>query len=97
MAVMLLNRQHTQTWTVMFRYNMTKFAICLNEVTPGLKAKLAPTDSRLRPDQHALEEGVFDQVSLAAPPTWLTWTIKYYLFAILLFIYLLSLVLNLDV
>lgn len=45
------------------RYNMTKFAICLNEVTPGLKAKLAPTDSRLRPDQHALEEGVFDQAN----------------------------------
>ena len=41
---------------------MTKFAICLNELTPGLKDRLPPTDSRLRPDQHALEEGVFDQV-----------------------------------
>ncbi len=46
----------------MCRYNMTKFAIYLNEVTPGLKGKLAPTDSRLRPDQHALEQGVYDQV-----------------------------------
>lgn len=45
------------------RYNMTKFAIYLNEVTPGLKGKLAPTDSRLRPDQHALEEGVYDQAN----------------------------------
>ena len=41
---------------------MTKFAICLNELTPGLEERLPPTDSRLRPDQHALEEGVFDQV-----------------------------------
>ena len=48
----------------MCRYNMTKFAIYLNEVTPGLKGKLAPTDSRLRPDQHALEEGVYDQVCI---------------------------------
>lgn len=46
----------------MCRYNMTRFAICLNEMTSGLKEKLAPTDSRLRPDQHALEEGIFDQV-----------------------------------
>lgn len=45
------------------RYNMTKFAICLNELTPGLKEKLPPTDSRLRPDQHALEEGVYDQAN----------------------------------
>ena len=41
---------------------MTQFAIYLNEMTPGLKERLPPTDSRLRPDQHALEEGVFDQV-----------------------------------
>lgn len=41
---------------------MTKFAICLNELTAGLKERLPPTDSRLRPDQHALEQGVFDQV-----------------------------------
>lgn len=41
---------------------MTKFAICLNELTLGLEQKLPPTDSRLRPDQHALEEGVYDKV-----------------------------------
>lgn len=45
------------------RYNMTRFAIYLNELTPGLKAKVAPTDSRLRPDQRALEEGVFDKAN----------------------------------
>ena len=42
---------------------MTNFAIWLNELTPpGLEQKLAPTDCRLRPDQHFLEEGVYDQV-----------------------------------
>ena len=57
------------------RYNLTQFAIQLNEVTPGLEAKLAPTDCRLRPDQHALELGQYDQVSDPAgwlpPPAWL--------------------------
>ncbi len=48
----------------MCRYNMTRFAMMLNEITPpGLERKLAPTDCRLRPDQHALEEGIYDQVS----------------------------------
>ena len=43
---------------------MTQFAIWLNELTPaGLEKKLAPTDCRLRPDQHCLEEGVYDQVA----------------------------------
>ncbi|RDY14652.1 Oxysterol-binding protein-related protein 1C, partial [Mucuna pruriens] len=39
------------------RYNLTQFAIILNEITPGLKEKLPPTDSRLRPDQRCLENG----------------------------------------
>ncbi|CAJ1974770.1 unnamed protein product [Sphenostylis stenocarpa] len=39
------------------RYNFTQFAITLNEITPGLKEKLPPTDSRLRPDQRCLENG----------------------------------------
>ena len=56
---------------VICRYNMTKFAMWLNEITPpGLDKKLAPTDCRLRPDQHALEEGIYDQViSSALPPS----------------------------
>ncbi|WVZ57614.1 hypothetical protein U9M48_007977 [Paspalum notatum var. saurae] len=33
------------------RYNLSAFAIKLNELTPELKEKLPPTDSRLRPDQ----------------------------------------------
>ena len=47
------------------RYNLSQFAIELNEMTPGLKPKLPPTDGRLRPDQAALEQGYFDK---ARPP-----------------------------
>eukprot|EP00249_Psilotum_nudum_P021060 c27954_g2_i1 orf=519-3035(+) len=43
------------------RYNLTSFAITLNELTPGLKEKLPPTDSRLRPDQRLLENGEYEQ------------------------------------
>eukprot|EP00887_Chlorella_sp_A99_P000569 scaffold17.g569.t1 len=39
------------------------FAIQLNEVTPGLEGRLAPTDCRLRPDQHALELGRYDEAN----------------------------------
>lgn len=34
----------------------------LNELTPGLEGRVAPTDCRLRPDQHCLEQGQYDQV-----------------------------------
>ncbi|KAH7833516.1 hypothetical protein Vadar_007082 [Vaccinium darrowii] len=42
------------------RYNLTRFAITLNELTSQLKEKLPPTDSRLRPDQRCLENGEYD-------------------------------------
>lgn len=42
------------------RYGLTSFAASLNEITPIEKDKLPPTDSRLRPDQRALEENDFD-------------------------------------
>ena len=38
-------------------YGFTYFAISLNEITEDIKNVLPPTDSRLRPDQHAFEEG----------------------------------------
>jgi hypothetical protein len=38
-------------------YNFTQFALLLNELTDDLKAKIAPTDSRLRPDMKRMEEG----------------------------------------
>ena len=43
-----------------FYFRMSKFALMLNNLTPQLKKKLPPTDSRLRPDQRALEEGNID-------------------------------------
>ncbi|XP_073303164.1 oxysterol-binding protein-related protein 2A-like isoform X1 [Primulina huaijiensis] len=45
------------------RYNLTSFAITLNELTAGLKEKLPPTDSRLRPDQRHLENGEYDKAN----------------------------------
>lgn len=48
------------------RYNLSAWAIKLNEITPGLEGKLAPTDCRLRPDQHATEAGDYDEVRPAA-------------------------------
>ncbi|KAL1364624.1 hypothetical protein HN51_012774 [Arachis hypogaea] len=45
------------------RYNLTKFAITLNEITPELKEKLPPTDSRLRPDQRCLENGEYEKAN----------------------------------
>jgi oxysterol-binding protein-related protein 3/6/7 len=41
-------------------YGMTLFAAQLNEITEVEKDKIAPTDSRLRPDQIALERGDHD-------------------------------------
>ncbi|KAJ3672929.1 hypothetical protein LUZ60_006303 [Juncus effusus] len=46
------------------RYNFTRFAITLNELTPNLKEKLPPTDSRLRPDQRCLENGEYDKANV---------------------------------
>ncbi|KAL2519635.1 Oxysterol-binding protein-related protein 1D [Abeliophyllum distichum] len=56
-AVLLWERDRSVPKT---RYNLTPFAISLNEVTPGLLEKLPPTDSRLRPDQRHLENGEYE-------------------------------------
>ncbi|CAA2986500.1 oxysterol-binding protein-related protein 1C-like [Olea europaea var. sylvestris] len=45
------------------RYNLTRFAITLNELTPELKEMLPPTDSRLRPDQRCLENGEYEMAN----------------------------------
>ena len=37
-------------------FNFTEFAASLNETTPGLAEHVCPTDSRIRPDQKAMEE-----------------------------------------
>lgn len=41
-------------------FNFTAFAASLNESTDKLEAILPPTDSRLRPDQQAMERGEWD-------------------------------------
>lgn len=58
-AVLLWERNKPSKFST--RYNLTSFAITLNELTPGLKEKLPPTDSRLRPDQRHLENGDYDE------------------------------------
>ncbi|XP_065008314.1 oxysterol-binding protein-related protein 2A-like isoform X3 [Musa acuminata AAA Group] len=45
------------------RYNLTSFAITLNELTSELTEKLPPTDSRLRPDQRYLENGEYEKAN----------------------------------
>lgn len=45
-------------------YNFTLYTLQLNYLPPGLKEKLPLSDSRLRPDQRALEEG--DLIKAAA-------------------------------
>ncbi|EDO18065.1 hypothetical protein Kpol_1045p52 [Vanderwaltozyma polyspora DSM 70294] len=41
-------------------FNLTPFAITLNALQPHLVSWLAPTDTRLRPDQRAMEDGEYD-------------------------------------
>eukprot|EP01121_Diplochlamys_sp_Union-15-3_P015061 TRINITY_DN490_c0_g1_i1.p1 TRINITY_DN490_c0_g1~~TRINITY_DN490_c0_g1_i1.p1 ORF type:complete len:428 (+),score=67.39 TRINITY_DN490_c0_g1_i1:124-1407(+) len=42
------------------KYNLTRFAASLNELSEERKNSLPPTDSRLRPDRMALEQGNID-------------------------------------
>ncbi|RWW88266.1 hypothetical protein BHE74_00002861 [Ensete ventricosum] len=60
-AVLLWERDKSVTQT---RYNLTPFAISLNELAPSLMEKLPPTDSRLRPDQRHLENGEYELANL---------------------------------
>jgi hypothetical protein len=41
-------------------FNLTPFCITLNALPDKLKPVLCPTDTRLRPDQRAMEEGQYD-------------------------------------
>lgn len=45
------------------RYNLSTFAIQLNELTENIDGKVAPTDSRLRPDQCFLEKGMYNEAN----------------------------------
>lgn len=44
-------------------FNLTNFAIGLNELNEKLQPWLPPTDSRFRPDQRAMEEGRYDEAA----------------------------------
>lgn len=44
-------------------FNLTAFAVTLNGLDDNLKAWLAPTDTRLRPDQRDMEEGLYDRAA----------------------------------
>lgn len=44
-------------------FNLTPFAVTLNEINPKLKVYLPPTDCRLRPDQHAFERGSWEKAN----------------------------------
>lgn len=66
-GVRLLQHICTQlalTLTGSCRHNWGRWVMTLNELTPGLEKKVAPTDCRLRPDQHYMEIGEFDKVRL---------------------------------
>ncbi|KAK3985701.1 Oxysterol-binding protein-domain-containing protein [Cladorrhinum sp. PSN332] len=41
-------------------FNLTPFVVTFNHIDDNLKQWIAPTDSRLRPDQRAMEEGEYD-------------------------------------
>ncbi|GAA5919977.1 hypothetical protein JCM6882_004144, partial [Rhodosporidiobolus microsporus] len=44
-------------------FNLTPYAITLNDINDDLAPFLPPTDCRLRPDQHAFEAGKFDRAN----------------------------------
>lgn len=46
------------------QYNFSKFAINLNHLSTEMLSKIAPTDSRLRPDQRAYENGDLELAAL---------------------------------
>ncbi|KAL7948382.1 Oxysterol-binding domain-containing protein [Trichoderma barbatum] len=41
-------------------FNLTPFVLTFNHIDDKLRPWIAPTDSRLRPDQRAMEEGAYD-------------------------------------
>ena len=44
-------------------FNLTQFALTLNGLDDNLKSWLAPTDTRLRPDQRDMENGNYDRAA----------------------------------
>ncbi|KAK9899188.1 hypothetical protein P389DRAFT_168108 [Cystobasidium minutum MCA 4210] len=44
-------------------FNLTRFALTLNDANEEIRKYLPPTDCRLRPDQHAFEDGQFEKAN----------------------------------
>ena len=44
-------------------FNLTPFVVTLNAVPESLRHHLPPTDTRLRPDQRAMEDGAYDHAA----------------------------------
>lgn len=44
-------------------FNLTPFAITLNDLPDSLRPALCPTDCRLRPDQRAFEQGKYERAN----------------------------------
>ena len=44
-------------------FNLTPFVVTLNAVDEHLQKRLPPTDTRLRPDQRAMEDGEYDKAA----------------------------------
>ncbi|RUP06784.1 Oxysterol-binding protein-domain-containing protein [Jimgerdemannia flammicorona] len=60
--IILLWKRHPFP-TTKVPFNLTEFAITLNHLPESLRPHIAPTDSRLRPDQRAMEIGEYDHAS----------------------------------
>lgn len=58
---LLLWRNNTQPPNMPF--NFTLYAVSLNELNERMRVWLPPTDCRLRPDQHAFENGSWDRAN----------------------------------
>ena len=59
----LRKQQHELHILVCLRsFPLSKWALELNELTPEMRAKLPPTDDRLRPDMRLFEHGLFHEV-----------------------------------
>jgi hypothetical protein len=44
-------------------FNLTPFCVTLNDLPDRLRPIVAPTDTRLRPDQRAMEDGQYDRAA----------------------------------
>lgn len=60
--IILLWKRHPFP-TTKVPYNLTDFAMTLNHLPESLQKYIAPTDSRLRPDQRAMEVGEYEIAS----------------------------------